>query len=521
MKPSNTWGSAVALGAVRWIVLHSVAFALLVTVSLVGLGCSEGPNGQRCFAGGTRIDTPFGDVPIEDLRVGDTVWSFDAARRTRTPGTVIRRAVHHGAAVRPLTLSSGRTIRVTDEHPIFVPAEGRYIPASDLDPGVALLTLGEDTTARATVQAVGELERGVTVYDLEISGHHNFFAEGALVHNKSLPSPIMYSARINLDWNFRTLEIWFSGNMRCRDLSASGSGGRELSARLIELLDDEQRRLAYDTDSSEFGSVPLLEVCLPGRPCFERTVFLSGQGSHWAFMVQDDVALSPETLELIDEIIEVHARCLPFEPRTVYAYPDCFAPTDCSEGEVCEVYEFRPVCVEDSCMSDQKRCPTGYVCADLPDDECDPTSGEACPGECVCRDICPAEPCESDRDCGYGRFCKGTSSKQCAQFDCMGGTALNWKCFCTDVKGCYGFLGAPPEGSVCVDDPRTVCDMATDPSCTGVCTPVPCAQDGNARCEGRVIQVCSEGLWSATAFCEDGCEAGPEPRCVAEPPASQ
>jgi hypothetical protein len=139
--------------------------------------------GDDCFAEGTLLDTPSGAVAIESLAVGDVVYSYDFSRRVRVPARVARVFRHTGHTVRRLTLADGRSVRVTESHPFR--ADGAWRRVEDLAMGSELVVAAEEGVVPMPLAGLSEEEHGVTVYDLEVSGHHNFFAEGILVHNKS------------------------------------------------------------------------------------------------------------------------------------------------------------------------------------------------------------------------------------------------------------------------------------------------------------------------------------------------
>ena len=88
------------------------------------------PSGQPpcpiCLARGTRIATPSGEVAVEDLRVGDVVWTLNGAgRRVAVPlieiGSTPVPATHR---VVELRLSDGRAVNVSPGHPT---ADGRRV----------------------------------------------------------------------------------------------------------------------------------------------------------------------------------------------------------------------------------------------------------------------------------------------------------------------------------------------------------------------------------------------------------
>jgi hypothetical protein len=73
-----------------------------------------------CLSLGTVIDTPVRATPVEDLRIGDPVWTLDAAGR-RVAATVIgigQTPAPAGHVVVRLELADGRTLTASPGHPL-------------------------------------------------------------------------------------------------------------------------------------------------------------------------------------------------------------------------------------------------------------------------------------------------------------------------------------------------------------------------------------------------------------------
>jgi len=95
-------------------------------VTVASRTASGAPPCPICLARGTRIATPTGDVAVEDLKVGDLVWTVDAAEaRVAAPlvqiGSTPVPATHRVVRLR---LSDGRAVDVSPGHPT---ADGRKV----------------------------------------------------------------------------------------------------------------------------------------------------------------------------------------------------------------------------------------------------------------------------------------------------------------------------------------------------------------------------------------------------------
>ncbi|MDH5268546.1 MAG: Hint domain-containing protein, partial [Candidatus Krumholzibacteria bacterium] len=130
--------------------------------------------GRGCFIGGTPVQTPGGEVAIEELREGDRVIGRNADGKI-TVNEVVR--TYHTLAVAYLVING--ELSVTGTHPFLVGSN--WVEAGDLRVGDTLVRSDGTTVLIDSVEPIGF---GVRAYNITVSGNHTFFADGILVHNK-------------------------------------------------------------------------------------------------------------------------------------------------------------------------------------------------------------------------------------------------------------------------------------------------------------------------------------------------
>ncbi len=94
-----------------------------------------------------------------------------------------------------IELTGGRALEVTGEHPFFDPKSGNYRKAETFKAGEVVWL--EDFTPKGKnkkkrpssgrsieIQAIKVIKGDIEVFNIEVGGNHNYFAEGILVHNK-------------------------------------------------------------------------------------------------------------------------------------------------------------------------------------------------------------------------------------------------------------------------------------------------------------------------------------------------
>ncbi len=128
-----------------------------------------------CFIAGTKIQLPNGIKYIEDIEVGDMVKSFDVGTSSVVNSKVTETFAHSD---RYYMILNGN-IKTTSVHPFY--SDGNWIEAGDLSIGDKILHVDG---LEHTIETIELSDEPVTVYNFEVDGTHNYFAEGYLVHNK-------------------------------------------------------------------------------------------------------------------------------------------------------------------------------------------------------------------------------------------------------------------------------------------------------------------------------------------------
>lgn len=98
---------------------------------------------DMCFARGTLVDTPTGDVPIERLAVGSLVYTYRAETRRPAIGRVTQHLRVGVYPVLKIVLDNGATIRCTREHKFMVCPSSRSKDRAPVDRVAGELRTGD------------------------------------------------------------------------------------------------------------------------------------------------------------------------------------------------------------------------------------------------------------------------------------------------------------------------------------------------------------------------------------------
>ena len=154
-----------------------------------------------CFLGGTKIllaDSSYKN--IEDVAVGDLVQSYDEAKKEMATGKVLKTFYHEKT---DYYLVINEKLRLTPNHPMYVNNEWKE--AGDIKIGDLLLDKDGNYVA---VTSIEKIDESVPVYNLEVSGYHNYFAADILTHNKC-PRIFSYNGT---GYQFDVLiNVWYVG----------------------------------------------------------------------------------------------------------------------------------------------------------------------------------------------------------------------------------------------------------------------------------------------------------------------
>ncbi|TWT59739.1 polymorphic toxin-type HINT domain-containing protein [Rubinisphaera italica] len=124
-----------------------------------------------CFVAGTPILTPAGSIPIEQIQIGDIVWSKNEYHPN---GDLLPRKVEKTFVLTApvmLVCAGGQTIKTTPEHPFYVDEKG-WVPVKDLIEGDLLVSHDGSVTPISAVINSGELN---TVYNFRVAEDHTYF----------------------------------------------------------------------------------------------------------------------------------------------------------------------------------------------------------------------------------------------------------------------------------------------------------------------------------------------------------
>jgi hypothetical protein len=137
------------------------------------------PTCPICLAAGTLIDTPRGPVAVENLRVGDSVWTMNGSG-ARVTGNILRTSrvlVPANHQVVHVTLSDGRELWASPGHPT---PDGKVLGDLKLN----------DLFDRARVIKVERLRyAGTATYDLLPSGDTGFYWANGILMGSTLAKP--------------------------------------------------------------------------------------------------------------------------------------------------------------------------------------------------------------------------------------------------------------------------------------------------------------------------------------------
>jgi Pretoxin HINT domain len=138
-----------------------------------------GTNGKACFLPNTPISTPSGFTPIQNIKIGSLVNTYDETTQQNTTKPVTNVFTKTANKIYDIIIGSD-TLHATPEHPFYT--NGKWTIAQNLRKGMQVLTLAGALLPITQINAHDTL---ATVHNFEVQDAHTYYVgkQQVLVHN--------------------------------------------------------------------------------------------------------------------------------------------------------------------------------------------------------------------------------------------------------------------------------------------------------------------------------------------------
>ena len=138
-----------------------------------------------CFLEDTLVYTPNGYKKIQDLKIGDKVYSYNEKLHIVEIDEVSQVMVNKSIDYLKVTLEDDTVIRVTETHPFYDKKSDSWKPISEFEIGDTVTT-SENNDIK--IKSIERVEKEEIVYNMEVKNNHNYYVSKSniLVHNKGV-----------------------------------------------------------------------------------------------------------------------------------------------------------------------------------------------------------------------------------------------------------------------------------------------------------------------------------------------
>ena len=141
------------------------------------------PKKKPCFLAGTLVHTPTGLVPIENIKTGDQVISYDVLHQKVIKAIVTETFKNYAEKYLIIKTLSGDSISVTGQHLFYQKESNAWIKAHQLQKD--MLLYNPLTQVQEKITDIQIVEKTLATYNFEVDTYHNYLVgkTGILAHN--------------------------------------------------------------------------------------------------------------------------------------------------------------------------------------------------------------------------------------------------------------------------------------------------------------------------------------------------
>jgi len=144
---------------------------------------NHGGGGNGCFPANALVHTPRGHIKIEEVNVGDTVFTYDSTLKEVCIREITKKLVHAPESIWKIIHSNKERQILTTANHRFLTLNG-WSQVKILEEGSEIFVMtGSSSAERVRVSSIEILSEKEPVYNLYTALEHTYVVDGCIVHN--------------------------------------------------------------------------------------------------------------------------------------------------------------------------------------------------------------------------------------------------------------------------------------------------------------------------------------------------